>query len=770
MAQEMAEARGRAMIRPWRIGVLADTSSAEAVREAIANLSGVWGGRYMPIFDIRKPTEELEQLGRQYDVDSLYSEVVEGPLGDLMRKPGWTWTGRGPWGPFGEEHGFRKGLLPIRSFIDASTDLVLPTWDSEDLADLVLAATWGLGDQLGLPLSPTLEDTGPRIAPYTQILSSTGASGSIIGTLEAGTIHVRTNPRDYLDGYTGLYVIRPDHPEDVVEFWNMRTYGTKIIGVPAVGAEELLKSLLSPALPGTEIRGSGVDKEAEQMLCVWGFEDASDETSKAIHSAADRDGLKVWSNSRGSWPHYLFQGLRTPFARSIRADFRSGANWIDVASPVLPIGDEPDAHIRGIVAAEIELHSVLGQDPRLTSSMPPYRRHASLLQHASALEGIDHARVTYSGLALGISADRDHVRIPFAYSQDVMRLLFDDDTVSTAQSDIGKFQSRAAEKFGGPFSGMFSHPGTRAAIALAAGKNSGVTLPHLRQVVEHNRGSWPDPLFGPRLEPKDYASGQMNYLLQSGIFVPTLKVHCSHCRVESHVSADDLATTMTCEFCGQTYNLALSHSLAQPKWQYRLAAHLRADQVQALLPALAATSFLSQLRHIEEPPLTHMLGLEGSIDGGTIEVDVAAYLPDRDWTAVLGEVKTANRIDANDIANLEFLQQKLSEKDVRCLLLFATLKDELSPAEISDLRGLVERSRPVQLDDGRLLPNMPLILTGPDVSHPSGSKNHPWRWDSKNYSGVFGTAVTSCERNLGLQNYKFSHANDRMAIQCEWDS
>lgn len=768
MAQEMAEAQGRTVIRPWRVGVLADTSSAEAVRKAIANLSGVWGGRYMPIFDIGAPIEELEQLGRQYDVDSLYADVVEGSLGDLLRKPGWTWCGRGPWGPFGEEHGFRKGLLPIRSFIDASTDLVQPTWDSEGPADLVLAATWGLGDHLGLPLSPALDDTGPRIAPYAQILSCPGASRSTIGTLKAGTLHVRTNPRAYLDSHTGVYIIRPDHPADVVEFWNMRTYGTKIIGVPAEGAAELLSFLLSSALPGIEIRTGGGKGSTQRVVCVWGLKDASDATSKAIQSAADRDGLKVWPNARGSWPRFIFQGLRTPFTRSLRADFRPGANWIDVALPVLPIGDEPDAYTRGIVAAEIDLHSVLGQDPRLTVSIPPYRRHSSLLQHASALEGIDHARVTHSGLALGISADRDHVRVPFAYSLDVMHLLFDDDSVSTAQSDIGKFQSRAAEKFGGPFSGVFNQPGTRAAVALAAGRNSGVTLSHLRQVVEHNRGTWPDPLFGPRLEPKDYADRQVNYLLHSGIFVPTLKVHCSNCRVESRVSADDLATTMTCEFCGQTFNLALSHSLAQPEWRYRLAAHLRADQVQALLPALAATSFLSQLRHIEEPPLPHVLGLEVSIDQRKIEVDVAAYLPDRDWTAVLGEVKTANRIDAHDIANLEFLQQKLSEKDVRCLLLFATLKDKLSPEEISNLRELVERSRPVQLTDGKLLPNMPLILTGSDLSHSSGSENHPWRWDSKNYSGVFGTAITSCERNLGLQNYEFSHADDRMGLQCEW--
>ncbi|GLX93544.1 hypothetical protein Hesp01_14940 [Herbidospora sp. NBRC 101105] len=756
------------MIRPWRVGILVDTSSVEEVRDAIGNLSGVWGGRHMPIFDIGTPTDELERLGRQYDVDSLYADAHDGPVGDLLKKPGWMWRWGGSWGPFAEEDGIRMGLLPTRSFIDASTDFVQPMWDRDDPAELVLAAIWGLGDRLGRPLSPTLDEARPRVAPYSQILSRSDMRRSTVGALTASSLYVRTNPRTHLDGYAGVYIIRPGLPADVVEFWNMRTYGTKIIAVPSEGTEELLSFLLSSALAGTEIRGSSGEGTAQQVVRVWGLEDATEATSKAIRSAAERDGLKVRPMERGIWTRYIFPGLRTPFTRSVRADFRPGAQWVDVTLPTLPIGDQPDAYFRGVVAADIELHSVVGQDPRFTASIPPYRRHSALLRHTAVAQGIDHARVTHAGLALGIDADLDHVPVPFGYNQDVMRLLFDDDAVTTSQSDIGKFQSRAAEKFGGPFSGVFNQPGTRAAVELAAERVAGVGLPHLLQVVDDNRGAWPDPFFERNVKPKEYARRQVNYLFHSGIFVPTLKIHCSHCRVERHASADDLAATMICEFCGQTFNLALSHSLTQPEWRYRLAAHLRADQVQALLPALAATSLLRQLRHAEEPPLPHMLGLEVSIDGRKIEVDVAAHLPDRDWTVVLGEVKTANRIDANDIANLEFLQKKLSDKDVRCLLLFATLKEELSPEEISGLRGLVERSKDVQLSDGRLLPNMPLILTGPDLSHPPGSENHPWRWDSKGYSGVFGTAITSCERNLGLHGYTFSDTGDDISIRCEW--
>lgn len=221
---------------------------------------------------------------------------------------------------------------------------------------------------------------------------------------------------------------------------------------------------------------------------------------------------------------------------------------------------------------------------------------------------------------------------------------------------------------------------------------------------------------------------------------------------------------MTCEFCGGAFPLALSHSLLPPKWHYRIAGHLPSRQVQALLPALASSSVVDQFRHVEEPPLAHVLGLQVKFEDRAVEVDVAIYVPDRDWLAVVGEVKGANRIDAKDVANLEYVAARLAAKDVRCLSMFATMKDRFGRDEFALLRKRVERSRLVTTTAGSLLPDMPLVLTGLDLSHSPDSEAHPWRWDSKSHSGLQGTAITSCERNLGLVDY--SIRGDR--ISCEW--
>ena len=88
---------------------------------------------------------------------------------------------------------------------------------------------------------------------------------------------------------------------------------------------------------------------------------------------------------------------------------------------------------RAGIRTELKIKTCKNLDSEQTVSLPPYRQDASLLQHAAA-DGVDQVRVTDEGVALGVDADSDHVRVPFAYNQDAMRLLFDDPAVSYAFS------------------------------------------------------------------------------------------------------------------------------------------------------------------------------------------------------------------------------------------------------------------------------------------------------------------------------------------------
>ena len=220
---------------------------------------------------------------------------------------------------------------------------------------------------------------------------------------------------------------------------------------------------------------------------------------------------------------------------------------------------------------------------------------------------------------------------------------------------------------------------------------------------------------------------------------------------------------MTCQFCRGEYPLALSHALKRPEWRYRIAQPIRHDQIQALLPALAAASTLAQFRHVQEadPPL--VLGLQIKTEDRTVEVDLAAYFGEPEWVAVLGEVKYHNRVDVHDVANLEYLRDRLMAAGVRTVLMFATLKESFGDDEILALRGPSERSPIIRSSRGQALPNMPLVLTNMDLSRHPWDEEQPWRWEDPTHSGVLGTAIASCRRNLGLDGYDLPSLPDGRA-------
>jgi hypothetical protein len=750
------------MLRPWRVGLIIDTKSPAEVRDAIASLSSVWGGVSMPIFDKNAPIADLETAGTLFDVDSLHADHADGPLADLLRKPGWAWRRFGSGGPFGraDDGPFRKGLLLLRELLDSARALTLPGWEADHPADLALAAIWGVIDELNIEHATV---------PLASLVTRGDTCAAKCGVLSVNALGVTSNRSPGHDEAGSLYVLRSDHPEDIVDFWNLRARGSRMVGIPCGAGRDLVDFLLSQPLPIREVHVAGAGTPSQE-LGVIGLENASAEVAAAIRDVASRTGLTLAQESSPGGPSFVFSGSVTPFTRSIRADFRPESRWIDIDLPRLPMIEQPDVlpYSRGIVAAEVELRNVHHQDPRFAAQIPPYRRHAALVENLPFVEDVEHIRCGYDGLVLGIDAEVQEVRIPFAYNLDILRLLFDDASVTADQSDVGKFQTRAAEKFGGPFGGVFNQPGVRAAVLLAAGKPSGITLSQLRNVVERQRGGWPDPVMESRVTPRDYATHVVNDLFYSGLFVPTLRVHCSSCRVESYVSAEQLGSIMLCEFCGESFSLALSQSLSKPEWRYRLAAHLRGDQVEALMPALATTSLLQQLRFASDPPPL-MLGFRVAIGGRVVEVDIAAYLGDRQHVAVLGEVKNRNRIDSNDIANLEFLRARLRDKGVRCLLLFATMKDRFSAEETVALRSLTERSALTEASMGGGVLDVPMVLTGRDLSRSFWDKNHPWRWANANRGGIFETAMLSCERNLGLRQYARNRSAGKGAFSFEWE-
>lgn len=725
--QPQALLRGRVSLRPWRVAPLVDLDSADEVLGAVRDLTKVWGGRFLPILDSNADLTTLRSSARMHDLDSLYAHLSSEELDEILRIPGYNWRGRGEWGPFSDtEIGLRKGLLGVESVSAPAAERPHRRVPRDQNLTWHAYAGWGASvDTDARPIELTEAGLVPSIS------------------------YVDPLPR-------GLFVVRPDTPRDVAWFWSCRSMGGECY--PFEVGDSILNEIVLSDLDRQGVPTPPAPTPHERptpTLTVWGGTDLTVSQIDNLKSWGATHDVNVEMRPRhnamaGAW----FPGFRDIATRSFRKDADPGRPSVSIELPRLPF--ENLGLLPGIIAAEVDFHQASGLDPRLTAALPPHRRHARLLEPALASR-VDHVRVSSVGPVFGVQAGADELIVPLANNLEVMRLLFDEPATKTTQSDEGKFQSRVAEMFGGATSGALTQPGTRAAIERVAERSAGVTLHELNSVIQRDRGGWPDRIYSSRLSSDEYVAGESRRLLNSGLLIPLLDLQCSFCRVVSRVHPSDLGTTVRCEFCNEDFTLALSLALAKPTWRYRLAGHLPAERVRAMLPAVASLSVLSALHVTEGPDMSHVLGLEvATADHRPIEVDVAAIMRGDDWTVVLGEVKNHHAIDDNDVSNLAHLQELLLGKETPTILMFATLRSSFTTDERARFRNLVETTTRVVERFGSRWPIMPLLFTKEDLSVPWGDESHPWRWNKVGQGGIFGTAIESCRKHIGLQEFDMS--------------
>lgn len=736
--------RGELAVRPWRVGLLVDTHDEEDVRGAIASLCSAWGGLFLPILDRNESIVQLREAARLFDLDSLYAEESEGDLQDLLRSPGYSWQGRGPWGPFAEgEYGFHRGLLPISALSLPNAENI---WSGPHRPSLLRDAYLGIS-----PEGPGPQPSICRAAQRTTHLLHMAKSWS--------------NPLP-----RGFCVIRDNTVNDTAWYWNCRALAGDSYPLSS-NDSEFNEAVLSDAALGLDglVRLPPGGEVGERSIPVWGADDLSGAEEDRLRAWAKQHDITLSRRGRSdALSHAWFSGYERIVSSSFRVEIPLTAGAIHASVPALPLA-RPGEVMQGIVAAEVNFHEAVGLDPRLTVAFPPHRRHSDLLKRALA-RGADHVRISSVGPVFGVQANAGSLDIPTAANMDVMRVLFDDDRVTVGQSDEGKFQTRAAEMFGGPMHGSLTQPGLRAAIQRVATRG-GVTLHELERVFADERGAWPDQLRSFHVTPDDYVRTEVRRLLNTGLLVPSLDVQCPHCRVMNRPAPSALDTVFRCDFCQEEIRLALALALTKPTWRYRLAGHLPPERVQAFLPAMAAAGVLAGMHFVEGPTESHVFGLEVRLPNRTpIEIDTATILHEQRWVVVIGEVKNHNAIDRRDVTNLAEVQSALLSKDVVCIVMYATFKEAFSDTEVAAMRDAVETNTTVVTLNGQSVPLMPFLLTHRDMSMPPMDDDHPWRWQrSGSGLGMVGTAIESCRRHLGLVDCRLPSRIDGRT-QFKWET
>ena len=207
----------------------------------------------------------------------------------------------------------------------------------------------------------------------------------------------------------------------------------------------------------------------------------------------------------------------------------------------------------------------------------------------------------------------------------------------------------------------------------------------------------------------------LDAFIEANIFRLGLALTCTNCRKKNWFGIESLKEQLTCERCLKTYAFPQgSLNFQQTPWQYRVVGPYSVPNYAegAYSTVLALSVFALRLAS-DNSRLTYATGLDFKIgEEVPFEVDFTFWYRRRrmfgraeEPALVFGEAKSfaIESFKADDVSRM----RKLADKFPGAFVVFATLKDELSPTERAEIGQFALWGRR-RLQDGR--PHTPVIV------------------------------------------------------------
>jgi len=506
--------------------------------------------------------------------------------------------------------------------------------------------------------------------------------------------------------YPGLYVGDANDFADVVNFWNLRAANVQVLFYD----------------PNNDARLGEMTRAFLQVLKERPREAAHFESDFSIWSKRGKEvDLKRFEAQRvgrveiddGIWnglnlkpPLMYIEDVRVLGSRSEHDSIPS----LTFELRDKPFYDDPEVHRQHFVASIDAL--TYGGDEQVTFSYPflPelndfYRREACVV--------VDGARSERNGLGFITNVGRDTLTIRALRRRSLITNIFGVFGMKAEASEAGRIASRLIQQMGGVQGCRpFKIAGVRALIEKYKPFQS-FTRGGATQIIADV-----DPVTGvPNFAPYEslFIDGEaakpnrvFDYLAKKNVFRVGLKFTCPNCELEFWTSLDDVATEVTCEYCGQRFNV--TPHLKDGAWAYRRSGLFgREDHQEGAIP-VALT--LQQLGTVLDWGMVFVTSM-------TIESATGAFNPcetdfvitseegffDEHLGLAIGECKGRLEITEQDVKNLSQVADAFPKDRIAPFIVFSKTIP-FTPAEIERCRVAqpAGRKRIILLSDRELEP------------------------------------------------------------------
>lgn len=767
---------GETMLRPVRMGLAIMPGSEAGLRRAVGLAVGSWGGQGFPIVEAEADSRAALRLAVAMGVDCFFPIGDDDELKALAKAPGFEWVPS--WqglSPFNRDpEGRHEHVLPASALYDWYRLSGRPapchvTWpQGHQLEDLLTVWFGRFGEDLAGQADKSAFEAIADGCPLGPGLPLPPWPASVTTQLSVTMQDVFQEPRLQ---ERGIVVIEDGNVSDLAAFWNLRACGQEVfpwVESHAKLLEEPLRQWLDqlasapPDAPGL-IPG----------LCVWlppwAIVPPLVWPSIPTHLSALLDASRFRLMPQ---PHHLdVHGcgpLTTNHVRRFSADTsRTGEAVIPL--PVLDfLPRRPSWTDLGMVAADIEVWTEPADPSGETGYVIPAAR--CLAPHLR--NHVPFTRPRGRGRVIPVRVSAETVSLAPVRADLLARALASDAGYALAVTENGRRVRHRIRLMGGvtPDS-LANQPAVREVIRKVLRSPYGAMAGPLVGTASSNEGGWATQIFG-RLGYATYEARVVGTLAELGILQPLACLTCPQCASTIRVTPAELGEPVRCELCTALVpfgSYIANHPTHPAKWAMTITPALDEAHFSEMISVMAALSVFETASgngFLSGNGLLYLVGVELTKGAATCEVDFMTLVADRELPAVIiGEAKgghpdnPAQRdlLSSDDIEHLEAIQDAFRAIGIDCWICFATTRPSLQQAEIDLLRHSCERPlTPVLNLTSRLLPVLPVVLTGEELSVPAMDGRHPAQRVHGSFPRLPALAQDTCQRQLGLTNVNFT--------------
>ncbi len=723
----MATNSVRVRYRPLRLGWCVREGNWDDLRSVLRYAHAFWGGAYGPILSVGTgASAEADQIVRLYQVDALFPAVEDLQLKAFVdRFPHLRWPAIQRKLFIGGSGGrglatFLDVYQPARTIYEEHIDgkqqptltATLYEWAAEDpLKDVFLAefGTYPPREEINLDYGGMLERNlkGTRVAlPIDGPVPADAYKKLTPSALSRADLWRDRSPNW---DYPGLYIGDATDFADVVNYWNLRAASVKVLFFdPAHEARlgEMARAYLKVLMERPRETGHFKD------FSIWlkrgrevDFKPFEELQAKGYGHVEIGDGLLNGLNLKP--PLMYIDDVRILASRSED----DGVPSLTFELREKPFHTGHEVHTQHYVASIDP--SAFGEDEQVTFSYPflPelndfYRREASMLA--------DGVRSERDGIGIITDVGRGSLTIRALRQRSLITNIFGVLGMKAQVSEAGRIASRLIQQMGG-LQGCraFKISGVRALIEKYKPFQSftrGCAIQTIRevdpvtQVVNFDRY---ESLF---IDAEQVTPQRVfDYLAKKNVFRVGLKFTCPNCELEFWTSLDDVTTEVTCEYCGQRFNVTTQ--LKDRDWAYRRSGLFgREDHQQGAIPVALTLQQLDTVLHCGDAVFVTSMTIESPAGAFTpCETDFVMISDkgffDGSLGIAIGECKGRYEITKQDVKNLSQVADAFPKDRIAPFVIFSKTIP-FTPEEIARCRAAqpAGRRRIILLSDRELEP------------------------------------------------------------------